>query len=110
MSLFAKIQTANDQQDADLWIKHYHEDFEFIRHQSGTTMNRAQIYEMIKSMFASGAVTQHHHRCIYENDEILVEHSFMDFPDGSSEAVLVVHTIRDGLILRTETGASPIHK
>ncbi|GIS50120.1 MAG: hypothetical protein Ct9H90mP24_4120 [Methanobacteriota archaeon] len=24
-------------------------------------------------------------RCIYENDEILVEHSMMDFPDGTEK-------------------------
>ena len=48
------------------------------------------------------------HRCIYENEEILVEHSVMDFPDGSREAVMSVHSIQDGMIIRTETGATLI--
>jgi len=47
-------------------------------------------------------------RCIYENDELLVEHSVMDFPDGTTEAVMAVHTKKDGKIIRTETGATLI--
>jgi len=47
-------------------------------------------------------------RCIYENEDVLVEHSVMDFPDGTTEAVMGVHTIKDGLIIRTETGATPL--
>ena len=47
-------------------------------------------------------------RCLYENDEIMVEHSFMKFPDGTSEAVLVVNYIKDGKIIRVETGATPV--
>jgi len=47
-------------------------------------------------------------RCLYENDEIMVEHSFMKFPDGTSEAVLVVNHIKDGKIIRVETGATPV--
>jgi hypothetical protein len=110
MSLFTKIQTAIENNNADKWLELYHEDFEFVRHKSGTSMNREEIHQMIKRMFASGAVVQEDHRCLYENEDILVEHSFMDFPDGSREAVLVVHQIKNGKIIRTETGATPISK
>ena len=110
MSLFAHIQQAMKEQDADKWGELYHEDFQFVRHQSGTTMNRGEILGMIKSMFASGAVVQNGHRCIYENEDIMIEHSIMDFSDGSREAVLVVHSIKDGKIIRTETGATPLEK
>ena len=34
----------------------------------------------------------------------------MDFPDGSREAVMGVHVKKDGLILKTETGATLIDK
>ena len=47
-------------------------------------------------------------RCLYENDEIMVEHSVMTFPDGTSEAVLVVNHIKAGKVIRVETGATPI--
>ena len=49
-------------------------------------------------------------RIIYENDEIGVAHSFVTFTDGSKQAVLVVYTIKDGKIIRSETGATNISK
>ena len=45
-------------------------------------------------------------RIIYENDEIGVGHAFVTFKDGSRQAVLVVYTIKDGKITRSETGAT----
>ncbi len=47
-------------------------------------------------------------RCIYENDDILVVHSFATFPSDDKEAVLMVHKKKDGLLWRTETGATAI--
>ncbi len=38
----------------------------------------------------------------------MIEHFFMKFPDGTSEAVLVVNHLKDGKVLRVETGATPI--
>jgi hypothetical protein len=32
----------------------------------------------------------------------------MKFPDGSSEAVMVVNQLKDGKVVRAETGATPI--
>ena len=110
MSLYAKLTEAMEQRDADSWIAHYHEDYQFVRHQSKTTMNRDQLYGMIKQMLANEAVVRHSPRCIYENDDVLVDHVVMDFPDGSTEAVLGVHTIKDGKIIRTETGSTPLSK
>ena len=49
-------------------------------------------------------LTFNNSRCIYENDDILVEHSVMGFPDGTREAILGVHTKKEGEIYRNETG------
>ena len=106
MSVFQKLQNAIEAQDASQYNEIYHEEFQFVRHQSGSTMNRDEIISMIEKMFASGAVKQDNHRCLYENDDVMVEHSVMQFPDGSKEAVLVFHQLQDGKILRTETGAT----
>ena len=106
MSVFQKLQTAIEAQDATQYKTIYHDDFQFGRHQTGSTMNREEIVSMIEKMFASGAVEQDNHRCLYENDEVMVEHSVMQFPDGSKEAVLVFHQLQDGKIFRTETGAT----
>ena len=44
----------------------------------------------------------------YENEEVLVIHNVLVFPDGSKEAVLACHKKKDGKIIHTETGATPI--
>ena len=36
------------------------------------------------------------HRCLYENKDILVEHSVVSFPDGT-EAILTFNRLKDGL-------------
>ena len=46
--------------------------------------------------------------CIYENNKIVVEHFVADFQDGSREAVLKVHILKDGLLWLTETSATPL--
>ena len=47
-------------------------------------------------------------RCIYENDEIIVSHSFMSYPDDTREAVMLVAMIKDGKVIRMETGATSL--
>ena len=108
--LYPQIEKAMEQRDAEAWTDLLHDDFEFVRHQSGSSMNKAQVIEMMRGFMASDAVQEHSRRCVYENDDVLVIHSFMDFADNSSEAVLVVYTKKDGKLVRSETGATPISK
>ena len=46
-------------------------------------------------MMESSALEISKQRCLYENDDIMIEHQFMKFADAS-EAVLVVNHIKDG--------------
>ena len=70
-------------------------------------MTLAEITDLgMKNMMNSHKDTNQ--RCIYENDDILVEHAFSEFPSGDKEAVMMVHLKKNGLIWRTETGATPI--
>lgn len=55
-----------------------------------------------------GKLKQENLRCIYENDDILVTHSIMTFPNGTRDAVMYVATKRDSKILRIETGSTPL--
>lgn len=64
--------------------------------------------EMMQAMSGSGQWGIQNERCLYENDDVIVGHSTMNFPDGSREAVLAFHKIRDGKIISTETGATPL--
>ena len=47
-------------------------------------------------------------RCVYENDEILVLHDLMSYPDVTKEAVMLVCMLKDGQIIRMEAGATPL--
>ena len=46
-------------------------------------------------------------RVIYKNEEIGVTHEFLSFQSGK-EAVLCAWSIKNGKIIRIETGATPI--
>ena len=108
MSVFEQRNQAIMNRDSSRLINTLHDNFKFIRHQSGTSMNKTEMSEMFDQWMSAGKLVSHSHRCIYENDEILVEHSIVDFPDGSTEAIIGVHILEDGKIIRTETGATPI--
>ncbi|MBF93123.1 MAG: hypothetical protein CMB78_05050 [Euryarchaeota archaeon] len=106
MGIYEILRRSAEKKDASEYIAVLDEDYEFYRHQTGTTMNKEKISIMLDRMMSNPEVVISQPRCIYENEEILVEHSLMDFPDGSREAVMAVHTIQDGKIIRTETGAT----
>ena len=108
MGVYELLMKAIEERDARHYIEALHEDYEFVRHQTGTTMGKSKMSEMMAAMMANEDVLIKETRCIYENDDILVEHSVMDFPDGTTEAVMAVHTKKDGKIVRTETGATLI--
>ena len=109
MSVYQAIETSMRGKDPEQYIGLLHDDFQFVRHQSGTTMDKAAMADMIRRM-ASGGLEVHDQRCLYENGDIVVEHGVMDFPDGTREAVMAVHMLKDGKIIRTETGATPVSK
>ena len=106
--LYSKMTAAMEARDAEAWNHLLHPEFEFVRHKSGTSMNKADTVAMMRQFMASEAVQEHSRRCIYENDEILVVHSVMSFADNTSESVIAVYTKKDGLIVRSETGATQV--
>ena len=108
MSVFEKAHEAIKSNNAQMFSDLYDDDFEFIRHQTGTSMNKSEMSEMIPEMMKNNVFNTESHRKIYENDEILVEHYVMNFPDGTKESIIAVNTLRKGKILRLETGATPI--
>jgi hypothetical protein len=108
MSIYEKLDTAIENNDAKAYADLLHDDFQFVRHATNTAMTKSEWVQVISNMMESGKVTRSNSRCIYENDDVLVSHSLVSFPDGSSEAVLVCFTLSNGKIMRSETGATPI--
>ncbi len=108
MSVYESMAQAMRDQDVDAYVGLMHDDYQFVRHQTGETMSRDQMAEMIKGMMGTGKWSVSDQRCLYENDDVVVAHSVMSFPDGSSEAVMSVNMLKDGKVIRTETGATPL--
>ena len=105
--LFEKMVKAQDEGDANLWRECLHDDWEFLIHSSGKIHRKGsgdpeEWAKLIKS------IKRENQRCIFENKEILVTHSFNTYPSGEKEALLMVHKKKDGLFWRSETGATPI--
>jgi len=108
MSVYQSWSIGLENRDADALAACLHDDYIFVRHQSGTTMNKAETVEMLRAFMANEQVVQESRRCLYENDEVLVEHIVMSFADGTKESVIGFSRLQEGLIIHSETGATPI--
>ena len=100
----AKLKTvSNENKDLDKFNEVMSEDFVWVKHSTGEHIGREVLTEWFMS---DESPKSENNRIIYENDEIGVAHSFVTFADGSKQAVLVVYTIKNGRIIRSETGAT----
>ena len=63
---------------------------------------------MVSGIMANEKFIQESPRCVYENDDVLVQHSFMSSPDSTREAVMLIAMIKDGKITRLDTGATSL--
>tara|TARA_B100001057_G_scaffold473022_1_gene536996 strand:- start:1211 stop:1537 length:327 start_codon:yes stop_codon:yes gene_type:complete len=106
--LYEKMVKTNENRDVDSFLDMIDEEFVMVSHQNKTERTKQEFAEMVRAMMSSDSLEVTNQRCIYENDDVLVEHSNMSFPDGSQEAVLAVWTKRKGKFVRVETGATPI--
>ena len=107
MSLIKKLWEAEENKNLEQFNEVMHEDFVWVKHSTGEEIGR----DVLSKWFMSEEAPQSdNNRIIYENDEIGVAHSFVTFKDGSKQAVMVVYTIKDGRIIRSETGATDMPK
>ena len=106
MSILEKYNKAISEKDEAAMKEVLHEDFKFTMHASGNVLTKEDIIK-----WAMGDdINREKVRIIYENDEIGVEHSFVTFKDGNTQAVMAVYTFKDGKITSMETGATNIPK
>ena len=111
MSLYEKMVKSFEAGNLDAYLDLLHPDYVFVRHQSGEEVSKEDWVPTVTGMYnamSEGKLTFTDNRCLYENDEVLVMHNMGSFPDGSKEAIMAVHTLKDGKIIRTESGATPI--
>ena len=106
MSLLAKMNTAMVAKDEAAMNEIFHDDYKFTMHASGKVMGKADVIKWAMS----GDINKDKIRVLFENDEIGVEHSFVTFNDGNTEAVMAVYKYQDGKVVSLETGATKIAK
>ena len=105
MSLLQKLFDAEENKDLEKYNEVLSEDYYWLQHSTGKHISRE---ELSKWFMSDDAPKTENQRIIYENDEIGVAHFFITFKDGSRQAVLVVYIIKDGKIIRSETGATTL--
>ena len=65
MGVYELLMKAIEERDARHYIEALHEDYEFVRHQTGTTMGKSKMSEMMAAMMANEDVLIKEPMCIY---------------------------------------------
>ena len=106
MSILAKMDAAMTAKDEAAMNEIFHDDYKFTMHASGNVLSKADVIKWAMS----GDINRDKVRVLYENDEIGVEHAFVSFNDGNTEAVMAVYKYQNGKVISLETGATKIQK
>ena len=106
MSILTRYSEAFMNKDEAAMNDILHDDYKFTMHASGNVLSKQDVI----SWAMSDDINRENVRIIYENDEIGIEHSFVTFNDGNTQAVMAVFKFKDGKILSLETGATNMPK
>ena len=107
-SLHKKLMHICNVRDLSSYLDMLHDDFTAVFHKSGNSFSKEEWASIVAGMFKDKKFVFESSRCVYENSEIMVDHSFMSYPDGTREAVMLVAKLKDGKIVHMETGATPL--
>ena len=94
--------------DIEAYLDCYHEDWQITFHSTGRIKKLEELSDQIGNWMVTGRFEKH--RCLYENEDILVTHNIATFENGSREAIYNLTLKKDGLLWRAETGATPLKK
>ena len=108
MSMFEKLNQTMQDRHVDAYLNLLHEDFTVVFRKSGNSFSKEEWSGMVSGMVANEKFIQESSRCVYENADILVEHSFMSYPDDTREAVMLIAMLKDGKVIKMETGATSL--
>ena len=106
MSLFNNWWDAANSKDRSKMAELLDEAFIFARHNTGEELSKGEFLNYMLTGIRD-KTTCENRRLIYENDEIIVSHSILDGPLGRN-AVLLVRSVKDGKLVRAETGSTPL--
>ena len=106
MSILEKYNDAFMNKNEAAMNEVLHDDYKFTMHASGNVLSKQDVIKWA----LSDDINRDKVRIVYENDEIGVEHSFVTFSNGNTQAVMAVFMFKDGQIISLETGATNMPK
>ncbi len=106
MSIIQKITKAINDGDMNLANEVIHDDYKFLMHASGKTLNKQDVVKWV----GMKDVKKDKVRILFENHEIGFEHAFVTFNDGNKEAVMSYYKFKDEKVVYQETGATKLTK
>ncbi|PPR47953.1 MAG: hypothetical protein CFH19_00041 [Alphaproteobacteria bacterium MarineAlpha5_Bin9] len=106
MSILVRYNKAVEEKDENALNGILHDDFKFTLHSSGKVILKSELINWAMT----DDINREKVRIIYENDEIGVEHSIVNFKDGNKQAVMAICKYQDGKIISLETGATNMSK
>ena len=106
MSILEKYNDAFMNKNEAAMNEVLHDDYKFTMHASGNVLSKQDVIKWA----LSDDINRDKVRIVYENDEIGVEHSFVTFSDGNTQAVMAVFMFKEGQIISLETGATNMPK
>ena len=102
MALYEKMVAAWDKRDGQAYF-----DFQMTWHSSGRVSKKEDnSAEQMQAIMERSQIKGR--RCIYENDDLVVQHMFADYENGTKDATMHVTLKKDGLLWRTETGVTSL--
>ena len=104
--IFHQWAKAWDNADIETMRSLMHDDAEMLMHSSNSKISADEWHDRIEPMIIN--LKQENLRCVYENQDILVMHFIMTFPNETRDAVMFVAMKEDGKIKRIETGSTPL--
>ena len=108
MSFFDKWEAAIENKDLDGMAELMHPEWTMVMHSTGKVIHPDEWKETFGKMITRDKFKRDKNRCVYENDDIMVSHSFVTFPNGTTDAVMYVGILKDGKLFRVETGSTPM--
>ena len=108
MSFFEKWEAAIGNKDLDAMVALMHPERTMVMHSTGKVVDLNDYKETIGKVVVSGKLIRNDVRCMYENDDIMVSHTIVIFPNGSTDALMYAGILKDGKLFRTETGSTPL--
>ena len=96
-----------DNRNVDAYWACLYDEWEMTWHSTGKVSNKTFAnLEQMKAIMESSDMKER--RCIYENNDILVQHMIADYSNDTKDAIMHVSIKKDGLLWRTETGVTSI--